>query len=295
MRSLRIALSIGALLLPLTALAGGSPAKKALRAVEDAIDEVKESDKDCRRAVLEDLEDAADKLEGKSARLERALRALKDARKAAEDDCPKKVTTAIRDAIDELEDAEDDEDDGGGRGKLLLDDNFDDNRSSWWVGAVQEADAGIQDGRMWLRHNVAGGYVSWVKRPLRDRGDYRVELTLRISEDLDNYGCGLYFGALDGNNGYTFEVGDEGQYRLSYFEGGQWKDVTGWQGDKAVKAAGAQWVTVGVAKQGKKWNLLVNGKTVDDIPARAFFGEAIGVRVEARMTCEFDRLRVWGE
>jgi hypothetical protein len=280
------------LLLACPASAGGGPAKKALRAVEEAIDEAKDADKSCRKAVLEDLEDAADRLEGERARPEKALRALRDAIKAAGDDCPKKVQAAIRDALDELEDAEDG---GSGGGELLLDETFDDNRNAWWVGVTDQAEAGIQDGRLWLRHHVAGGYATWMSKPVRSRGDYRLELTLRIHQNLDNYGCGLWFGSSDANNGYTFEVTDGGQYRLSYFEGGQWRDLTGWQAHKAVQAGGVQWITIGLARQGRTWRLQANGQTLDRVPARELFGGNIGMHMEARMTCDFDRLRVWGD
>jgi len=280
------------LLLACPALAGGGPGKRALRAVEEAIDEAKQAGKACRQAVLEDLEDAADRLEKRSARPEKARRALREAREAAGDDCPRKVQAAIRDALEALEDARDG---GASGGELLLDETFDDNRNAWWVGATDQAESGVQDGRLWLRHHVAGGYATWMTKPVRARGDYRFELTLRIHQNLDNYGCGLWFGSSDANNGYSFEVTDGGQYRLSYFEGGQWRDLTGWQAHTAIQAGGVQWITIALARQGRRWVLQANGQTLDTIKARELFGANIGMHMEARMTCDFDRLRVWGE
>ncbi len=175
---------------------------------------------------------------------------------------------------------------------VVLDERFDDNRRDWWVGDEDHGAAEIARGRMKVTRKISGGWASWSDVRIHQDDDFRIEASLRIVADEDNYGCGLWFGAKGGDNGYVFEVGDEGQYRFFHYDKGEWVDETGWQSSPAVRGGLGARNTVSVQKQGPRWLLYVNGQYVDRVPARPFYGHGLGVRIEGKMACEVDDLRV---
>jgi len=175
---------------------------------------------------------------------------------------------------------------------LVLDDRFDDNAGGWWVGDDGNVAASIQAGRMRLERRISGGWASWRNARVHQEGGYRIEGTVTIVADEDRYGCGLWFGSRDGNNGYVFEAGALGQYRFFHYEDGKWVDETSWQPSPAVRKGVGATNTLAVLKQGAQWSLYINDQYVNQVPARAFFGQKVGFRIEGRMACEVDRLRV---
>ncbi|HOX42338.1 MAG TPA: hypothetical protein PK668_02010 [Myxococcota bacterium] len=178
---------------------------------------------------------------------------------------------------------------------VVLDDRFDDNAGGWWLGDDGNDAASIQAGRMRLTRRVSGGWATWRGARVHQEESYRIETTVTITEDQDNYGCGLWFGSRDGNNGFVFEVGDEGQYRFFHYDNGTWVDETSWQSSSAVRKGIGSPNTLSVVKQGAQWALYINGQYVNQVPARPFYGQNVGFRIEARMTCEVDRLLVLEE
>lgn len=90
--------------------------RKAGAAIEDAIDEVRDSKKACRRAVLGALKDARDDIDDlpsdpSSKALRSVERTLKDVRKDARKHCDESVVDEIRRALRYIRDAGEDEDD----------------------------------------------------------------------------------------------------------------------------------------------------------------------------------------
>jgi hypothetical protein len=175
---------------------------------------------------------------------------------------------------------------------VVLDDRFDNNEGGWWLGDDGNDGASLQMGRMRLVRRIAGGWATWRTARIHQEESYRIEATVTIAEDTDNYGCGLWFGSKDGNNGFVFEVGDEGQYRFFHYDSGNWVDETSWQASSAVRSGIGMPNTLSVAKQGAQWALYINGQYVNQVPARPFYGQNVGFRIEARMACEVDRLLV---
>ena len=109
------------LILPLAALlctSSAASAARPTRAIEDAIDEVRDADRRCKKRALRDLRDAQEELADGAGRrgLRRALRILKD---VDDGDCHRAARRAIRDARRALEDRLDDrdEDRDGDRGR----------------------------------------------------------------------------------------------------------------------------------------------------------------------------------
>jgi len=175
---------------------------------------------------------------------------------------------------------------------VVLDERFDDNRHAWWVGSEDYGAAEIGKGRMQVTRKTSGGWASWTDVRIHQEDDYRIEVNLRIINDKDNYGCGLWFGGKGGDNGFVFEVGDEGQYRFFHYDNGNWVDETGWQNSDAVRAGIGGRNSLTVRKQDERWLLYLNGQYVDRVAARPFYGAGLGVRIEGQMACEVDDLRV---
>jgi len=175
---------------------------------------------------------------------------------------------------------------------VVVDERFDNNRRAWWVGDEEYGAAEVAKGRMLVTRKISGGWATWTDARIHQEDDYRIEVNLRIVTDKDNYGCGLWFGAKGGDNGYVFEVGDEGQYRFFHYDAGNWVDETGWQSSDAVRPGLGARNTLTVRKQGERWLLYINGQYVDRVAARPFYGTGLGTRIEGQMACEVDDLRV---
>jgi hypothetical protein len=175
---------------------------------------------------------------------------------------------------------------------VVLHERFQDNARGWWVGDEEHGRASVEKGRLRLERRKPNGWASWISARIHQEDDYRLEATLRIVEDQDDFGCGLWFGARDGENGFVFEVGALGQYRFFHYAAGQWVDETGWQKSEHVRPGLGAKNALSVRKQGRRWLLYVNGQYVDRVPARQFFGQNLGLRVEGQMSCELEELRV---
>lgn len=117
--------SLLGLALCLASPALGSPVGDALDELGTAIDAAKEEGGRCQRAVVGDLRDVVDELEGlkrgKNAP-RKLVRTLEKLVEAAEDECPRGVKKALSKALEALEDGkadedEDEDDDRGGKAK----------------------------------------------------------------------------------------------------------------------------------------------------------------------------------
>ena len=88
------------------------PLKKALRGIEDTIEEVRDDSKSCRKALLSELKDLRDELEEildqqRGKKIRQLNRDLGDLRDIAEEKCNKRVNKELRRVRNYLDDAED--------------------------------------------------------------------------------------------------------------------------------------------------------------------------------------------
>jgi hypothetical protein len=185
--------------------------------------------------------------------------------------------------------------------RVAVCDPFDDNIHDWSIG-VDDSDYGKMTRSIakgvysWRLDAQQAGYLSARYGVDTDRfADAMVAVSARRSAGPEDSGYGLQFRTADGDNFYTFQIADDGQYKVRVLVNNEWKVLTDWTPIDAIHSG--QWNRLAVKAEGTHFTFYVNGIQVDELEddniAEGQAAINISAYNEVRLNVDFDNFAVW--
>ncbi|GEM_PF-2717569 len=176
---------------------------------------------------------------------------------------------------------------------ILFKDSFANNQNNWEQRNDATAKLEIANSTYLIEHRQEGK-VFPVTSPvnLSEGADYEIQATLQKVSGVDNYGFGLVWGMQDSNNFYTFQISNEGQYRLSQLVKGEWQVQRAWTDTPRLKKYNLA-NKLAIRQTGAQTSFYINEQLVDTLtfPFDGF-GKQIGFIVSSVMTIKVYNLVV---
>lgn len=180
-----------------------------------------------------------------------------------------------------------------GPGDLFID-NFDDNGNSWAVGDENEYSLEIDKGWMTFRHKRSeGSYLVWNWSLLDGGYPFSIETKMKHTAGVDDYGYGLTWGLKDADNFNTFNLTNNGYYRICRMKDGEWYEYVGWTESYQVNSYGLPNV-LKIVKDENKVFFYINGNNVHVMNYDGVFGDGVGFVIWKNQTIDIDYLNVYG-
>jgi len=121
--------------------------------------------------------------------------------------------------------------------------------------------------------------------------DFEIEVTLYQIGGHDDRGYGFVWGMEDFNNYLSFNITDNGYYRVSKTVGGEWYDIIDWTESEHINTYGGK-NTLLLKKAGDMDNFYINGNYVNSINFEPFFGDYIGFEIWLQQKIAIDNFEV---
>ncbi len=168
--------------------------------------------------------------------------------------------------------------------KVILEDNFSNNENNWEQRNDSTVRLEIEDGAYLIenRHD-SGSRLVISSLDLPKEVEYEIEITLQKVSGVDNYGYGLVWGVQDLSNFYTFQISNEGQYRISQLAKNDWRAYRDWTASPHVKRYNLP-NKLAIRHDGQQVTFYVNEEMVDELtfPPNGF-GRKLGFIVSSVM------------
>lgn len=177
------------------------------------------------------------------------------------------------------------------RENIFIED-FDNNYNEWHIVDDEYAETSLSNGNYVFEHKIdESGYYVYYPVYIDTDTNFEIETTLYQIRGHDDRGYGLNWGMDDGNNYYTFDITDNGYYRVSKSEDGEWYDLIDWTESEHIETFG--WKnTLLLQKVDNLYNFYINGKFVNSIGFQPFFGNYLGYEIWLKQKIAVDNLYV---
>ncbi|MCF7792515.1 MAG: hypothetical protein K9N09_01150 [Candidatus Cloacimonetes bacterium] len=176
----------------------------------------------------------------------------------------------------------------------LLYDTFEDNSEEWPLGDNEDYLLKIENGKLIFRHkNTEGSYYIWQWSCLNGDEPFLIESTMNHTAGAENYGFGLLWGLDNAENYFTFNITDNGYYRIGRKKEGEWHAYVDWTQSSRINTNGIR-NSLQLEKEGDKIKFYINGSYVDQIDFETIFADGVGFVIWGDQTIEIDHLTVKG-
>lgn len=175
--------------------------------------------------------------------------------------------------------------------KVLLDEDFNTNKNGWLTYTGKPGFL-IYNGKLIFAVDDSLTYNINMPVTVEDGVNFSVTATSTHTDGTNEYGYGIFFGASDLSNYYTFCITSGGYYRLAKSATSGYSEMIKWTLSPAIKTGNYVDNILQLSRQGFNWVLAVNGQTLATVPATAFFGNKIGFTQSVRQRVEYDNVRV---
>jgi len=174
----------------------------------------------------------------------------------------------------------------------IFSEDFDDNYNEWPIEDDEYTRTSIANGTFIFEHKMdEGGYHVYYPVYIDTDKNFEIEITLSQISGHDDRGYGLIWGMEDSNNYYTFNITDNGYYRVSKIEYGEWYDIIDWTESEYINTYRGK-NTLLLKKVGNLYNFYINGSYVNMIEFQPFFGNDLGFTVWLRQRIAIDNIYV---
>ena len=171
--------------------------------------------------------------------------------------------------------------------------DFSNNKNNWptYIGTV--ADYLVYNNKyVFSTNDSASAYNVFMPLTLDMQKDFSISLTSTHTNGVQNAGYGIFFGASDVSNYYSFDISANGYYRVSKSTSAAYSDIIKWTTTPLVKTGDYVDNTLQVSKVGTNWIFGINGQTVATVPAMAFMGNKLGFNEANIEQVQFDDVKV---
>ena len=177
---------------------------------------------------------------------------------------------------------------------VIFNEEFNNNDNYWPTGDDDAINLKIENGKMsFQKKKDEGSYYIWNWTYMDGNYPYLIESTIRQTGGPDDYGFGLIWGAEDSGNCYTFNITDNGYYRIAKMDNDEWSEYIDWTETYAINTYGGT-NTLKLQREGSLVKFYINGYYVDQISAPNFFNDGVGYVIWMDQTIEIDNLYVKG-
>ncbi len=175
----------------------------------------------------------------------------------------------------------------------IWEENFDDNHNNWNESSSEKITTQVSDGVYRVSANSTSEYDLTTYLPVDPNDDYSIEMKVRQTSGVDNYGYGISWGFDSYDDYYIFLVSSNGQSIIKGFREDNARQIMPWtaQKKKRINQMG-EYNILSIEKSGDKITYLVNGKEVFESGNLQYIGPKLGVSVSNRMSVEVDYIRV---
>ena len=179
---------------------------------------------------------------------------------------------------------------------VIFQETFDDDQAGWETGDVEDEysvnEAVIDDGKYTL--TVEAKQTAYVEKFLttQDFSDFILLVEATPTTDEEFYSYGVSFRIDEDGHGYTFEIGNDGLYSVSVYDG-EWQTLVDWTNTKAIKIG--QTNEIVVVAQGEELQFYVNDDLLtsleDDTTSVGQVAMVVDIFEESKsVAVEFDNL-----
>lgn len=181
---------------------------------------------------------------------------------------------------------------------VFFEETFDSDEAGWETGQVEDDysvnEAVIEDGRYQV--TVEAIQTAYVEKFLvgQDFSDFSLMMEATPADSAEHYSYGVSFRVNEDGHGYTFEIGNDGLYSVSVYDG-EWQTLVDWTQTKAIEVG--QTNIIGVIAQGDNLEFYVNGNMLTSLEDDTVSTGQVAVVVdifeeEQSATVEFDNLLI---
>lgn len=173
-------------------------------------------------------------------------------------------------------------------------DDFNDNNNNWLEDEDKVRQLKIRNGKYIFEHKEDdGGYFTWKQVHFDQANDFIIETTLQHISGTDDRGYGLVWGMKNIDNYFSFNISNNGYYRIAKSYGEDWQALIDWTESTYLNNyGGTNKLTVKKADASLKF--YINDNYVNTITFENFFGNNIGYVIWRNMKIEIDNLTVSG-
>lgn len=182
---------------------------------------------------------------------------------------------------------------GPQRGNPILTEEFYNNNRGWSQRSSSSDRKSIRSGRYVVERKVPrDATVTYISTSLRDDRDFAIEAPVTKVSGPQKWGYGITFGARDSRNGFRYIVSGNGQYMFTLWKDGVFRALIPWTKSSAIRQGNGATNVLRVEKRGTRWLLFINGRYINRVRARPFFGSNVGFSVSNQQIIEVERLEL---
>ncbi|MBN2016627.1 MAG: tetratricopeptide repeat protein [Candidatus Cloacimonetes bacterium] len=166
------------------------------------------------------------------------------------------------------------------------------NNNNWPIEEDEYAKTSIVNGTFIFEYKMdESGYHVFYPVEI-DRGrDFEIAITLYQISGHDDRGYGLIWDIVDDSNYYSFEISDNGYYRVGKAVAGEWIDVIGWTESEYINTFGGK-NTLAVAKLGDTYMFFINKNYVNLTDVQPLWGDYLGFDIWLKQKIAIESLEV---
>jgi Caspase domain/Glucodextranase, domain B len=169
---------------------------------------------------------------------------------------------------------------GGNIESIPFFDGFNTNKYNWSLKNTSSTIIDITSGELNINHKTATGYDE-VHKKFNLNGDknFVINTSFYKKSGVEGYGYGIYWGASDMDNRYTFLLSANGQYSIYKKVDGKITYLQSWTSSSAIKKGLSQTNIISIKRLGNNYEFYINDKFAKSTPFISFSGNKIGYLV----------------
>jgi len=177
-------------------------------------------------------------------------------------------------------------------GEDIFIEDFLTNSNNWPIADDEEVATDIVAGSYSFEYKSDdAAYYVWYPIPIDTNRDFEIKSKMYHSTGRDDRGYGLVWGMKDVSNYYTFNITNNGYYRISELKNGEWYDLIPWTESDCINTYSLSNVLT-IKKLGDTYYFYINNLRVDEMNFRSFFGDQIGYVIFMSQKIMIDYLHV---
>jgi outer membrane protein OmpA-like peptidoglycan-associated protein len=178
--------------------------------------------------------------------------------------------------------------------QILLFDDFLSNVNEWKLEDNDDVKTTISNGFYLIsRKKETGGNYFKQTVKLDPQHDYSIETVMKQTDGTDNHGYGLVFGLKDNKNFVSFIVSSNGNFRISEYINGEYKDIVKWTKSPSIKPMNSPNFLI-IKRTNGQLQFFINDELIDTRQAKHYYGNNVGFYINNRMSVEADYIKITG-
>ncbi|MCF7911455.1 MAG: hypothetical protein K9M99_02925 [Candidatus Cloacimonetes bacterium] len=175
---------------------------------------------------------------------------------------------------------------------IILREDFNNNNYNWDLFNDESGKAEIRDGKFYYEGKDASGNLHIFNSDLTTQNldQYVIETSIQHVSGVNEYAIGLIFGVKDGNNYYTFDITNNGYFRITKYEDGDHKKVLEWSSSDALNIDKPNKLTI--IKFSTVYYFAVNDELVTMLGEQTLQGFKLGFNVFNAQAFEADYIEL---